>query len=214
MLSIVDLCFGYRHRRLIDGLSLELRPRELLHLAGPNGAGKSTLLAVVAGLIKPQAGSIEYYPSTKAEGKAQDRREFLEYLPAEANGLYLKMDAMANLELWTKLRGRPLAPERLVQALGVWGLDHPLLSQGFAVEKFSTGMKRRLALARLSLSPAPCWLLDEPLYGLDAEAVVKFADMLAKHLAMGGMGLIVSHEIGAWSQVVSRTIRIGGGAER
>jgi heme exporter protein A len=133
-------------------------------------------------------------------------------LPAEANGLFLKMDALHNLSFWCALRGVEAEPERLRAALARWQLDHPLLSRGFPVEKFSTGMKRRLALARLGLTPSPCWLLDEPLYGLDTDAVAVFRGMLQDHLRRGGAALVVSHELGAFQGLDKTTVTLSRSA--
>jgi heme exporter protein A len=190
-------------------LSLSVRPGELVHLVGPNGAGKSTLVAIVAGLLRADTGSVEYFPQGDSAGPAEDRRLFLEYLPAEANGLFVKMDAVQNLSFWAQLRGAEASEERIFGALQRWHLDHPLLRQRFPVEKFSTGMKRRLALARLELSPAPCWLLDEPVYGLDAEATVAFTRLVAAHLAKGGLALVVSHETKPLEGLVTRSVTLG-----
>lgn len=178
-------------------------------MVGPNGAGKSTFMAVVAGLLRADSGTIEYFPGDEKDGPAPDRRVYLEYLPAEANGLFVKMDAVQNLSFWSELRGIAASEEQILQALRHWRLDHPLLRQGFPVEKFSTGMKRRLALARLQLSPAPCWLLDEPVYGLDAEATAAFTRLVASHLSKGGSGLVVSHETKPLEGLVTQSISLG-----
>ncbi|TWW09984.1 hypothetical protein E3A20_08890 [Planctomyces bekefii] len=135
----------------------------------------------------------------------------LEYLPAEANGLYLKMDAMQNLSYWDALRGHDDNIERIRKALARWNLDHPLLRDRFPVEKFSTGMKRRLALARLDLANASGWLLDEPVYGLDAEAIVAFREQLSEHLKRGGLALIISHDLKAIEGLPCRSFQLSGG---
>jgi heme exporter protein A len=206
MLKVADLEFGFRRRRLFTGMTLTVQRGELTHLHGPNGAGKSTLMAVIAGLLAPQKGRIVFV--TAAGRDADDRRDYLEYLPAEANGLFLKMSATQNLAYWAGLRGKPLDTAALRAALAVWGLDKPLLRDNFPVEKFSTGMKRRLALARLTLSPAPCWLLDEPFYGLDQEATAIFRGQLTAHLQNGGMALVVSHDVAPLAGLVTRTVTL------
>lgn len=89
MLVVKGLSFGYRARRLISNLSFELNPGEILHVIGPNGTGKSTLLQLLAGLIAAESGNIKW-----------DKPESIEYLPAEANGLYLAMSARENLNFW------------------------------------------------------------------------------------------------------------------
>lgn len=209
LLTVKNLSFAYRHRRLIDGLGFSLRSGELLHIVGPNGAGKSTLLAILAGLLRPDTGSIDFVRADAESDQDADRRNYLEFLPAEANALYFKMDATQNLRFWAHLRGVSLNESQVKTALGRWQLDHPLLRQGFPVEKFSTGMKRRLALARLEISPAPCWLLDEPVYGLDAAATATFTQMVARHLAQGGSGLVVSHETKPIENLVTSKLVLG-----
>ena len=206
MLEITKLSFAFRHRRLFHDLSLQAGAGELVHVAGPNGAGKSTLLAIIAGLLPPASGSITYRSSA---GLVDDRRHYLEYLPAEANGLYLKLGATQNLQFWARLRGAELSTAAAWAALAPWNLNHPLLRDNFAVDKFSTGMKRRLALARLLLSPATGWLLDEPVYGLDTQAMAIFTAMLAGHLAAGGFALMVSHDLAPFQALITKTVVIG-----
>lgn len=184
-----------------------MSPGELVHLAGPNGAGKSTFMAIVAGLLAADRGAVDFVEGGQA---VDDRRAYCEYLPAEANGLHVKMDAVRNLRYWTALRGVEPEESVLVAALARWKLDHPLIRTDFPVEKFSTGMKRRLALARLSLSPAPLWLLDEPVYGLDAEAMAVFTRLLEEHLARKGLALVISHDLKPLEALISRTVDLGG----
>lgn len=209
MLHIRELSFGFRHRPLFSDLTLCVDRGELVHLVGPNGAGKSTCMAVIAGLLAAGKGTVEYTP--QGQNPASDRRLYLEYLPAEANGLYVKMSARDNLRFWASLRGIHLSDQALLDALSTWGLDHPLLIDRFPVEKYSTGMKRRLALTRLTLSPAPCWLLDEPVYGLDTTAMEVFRRALTFHLERGGMAIVISHDLSALMGLSPRTVRLSGG---
>ena len=213
MLRIANLSFGFRHRPLFQDVSLTVRRGELVHLAGPNGAGKSTFMSVVAGLLTAEKGTVDFHPDATATSDgsaANDRRVYSEYLPAEANGLHVKMDAVRNLRFWTTLRGAPATDSAIEGALAHWNLDHPLLRHDFAVEKFSTGMKRRLALARLSLSPAPLWLLDEPVYGLDAQAMSVFSSLLRAHLDKQGLALVVSHDLKPLDGLIARSVTLGG----
>jgi heme exporter protein A len=205
MLTVQGLSFGFRGRRLFSGVDLTVRAGELVKLAGPNGAGKSTLLLILAGLLAAERGDVRY---ETASGASDDRRLYLEFLPAEANGIYLKMNALANLDFWSRLRGVGADLATVRRALARFGLDHPLLLGDFPVEKFSTGMKRRLALARLALSPAPCWLLDEPIYGLDTAGIASFRELLAEHLARGGLAVAVSHETEALKDLITQTYTI------
>ena len=195
MLEIKQLGFRYQYKVILSRLSFSVGPGEILHITGPNGSGKTTLMSILAGLRKEASGTICYQlPSGQV---VEDRRECVEYLPAEANALFGKMDAMSNLRYWRKLRGREASDGTIRKVLARWDLDHALIRENFPVESFSTGMKRRLALCRLELSETPCWLLDEPLYGLDSKGMETFQDMLDQHCQQGGITVIVSHDIQA-----------------
>lgn len=206
MLKIHNLEFRYQYRRILQGVSFQAEAGELVHIVGPNGAGKTTLMSILAGLRREHSGSISFH---KADGAiASDRRDYIEYLPAEANALYGKMDAMINLRFWQNLRGIRISDEQLIAELNLWDLGHPLVRQNFPVERFSTGMKRRLALARVKLSQTPCWLLDEPLYGLDTRGIQTFQNMLAQHLGQGGQAWIVSHDTAPLAIFPLRTLNL------
>ncbi len=204
MLEAHDLTFSYAHRPLFHGLSFALRPKELLHLKGPNGAGKSTLMAVIAGLLAPTRGTISY------QGEP-DIRRVMEYLPAEGNSLFLKMSGLENLTFFAGLRGQDLTTEQAIEALKPWGLSHPLLLTRFSVSRYSTGMKRRLALARLAISKAPVWLLDEPIYGLDQEGLSAFNTLLKIHLSNGGSAIVISHDLNPLQDLITHTLDLAEG---
>ena len=194
MLTVSNLSFSFKHRKLFKDISFKVKPGEILHISGPNGTGKSTLLSVVAGLRDAPEGEFQL----EINGKNVDElKPYIEYLSAEANGLFSELDAISNLRFYTNLRNHKYSDSELVGELKRWGLASRLVYKNFPINKFSTGMKRRLALARVSLSGAPLWILDEPVYGLDAEGIVEFRSMLKEHMNKGGMVVIVSHDLEA-----------------
>ncbi len=187
MLNVDKLSFAFHRRPLFEQLSFHVEPGQLWLVVGGNGTGKSTLLSVIVGLLPATHGHCTF-----AGG---DRAQVLEYLAAETNGLFFKLDAMQNLKFWAKMRGVSCGTSDLHAALDRWQLNHPLIRQDFPIEKFSTGMKRRLALARVGLSQAKLWVMDEPFHGLDQKALVIFADVLGQHLNQGGSAIVVSHDL-------------------
>jgi heme exporter protein A len=209
MLKISNLSFGFRHQNLFQDLNASIADGEMTHIHGPNGAGKSTLVSLIAGTMSPNSGKIEFFDDDNEEPVA-DRNLYIEYLPAEANGLFQKLGALDNLKFWSELRGAKKSEQDLIDALKIWDLDNPLIRNSFSVDKFSTGMKRRLALARLMLSPAPCWLLDEPFYGLDDKAIKLFKDIMSVHLKKGGSIIVVTHEVSPISDMITGTLALGG----
>ena len=167
----MDLACRRGDRVLFRGLALDLAGGEALRVAGPNGTGKSSLIRILAGLLEPFAGSVV------REGEAG----LLDERPALDTHLPLGRA----LSFWERFDGRAA---EAVDALGLGALaDVP-------VRFLSTGQKKRAALARLMAQGAPVWLLDEPLNGLDTGAVAAVEDLVAEHLAGGGLAVVASHQ--------------------
>ena len=170
-LAATDLACRRGERLLFRGLSLDLGPGGALQVAGPNGTGKSSLIRILAGLLRPFAGSVERVGGI---GLLDERPALDGHLPLERA-----------LAFWGRIDGgEGAAIERL-------GLE-PLLD--LPVRYLSTGQRKRAALARLMGQHAPIWLLDEPLNGLDVHAVELCEALVAEHCAAGGLAVIASHQ--------------------
>jgi len=168
-------------RLVFAGIGFALPPGGALLLEGPNGSGKSTLLRVLAGLGRAEAGTLHWNgEDALADRTAHAARvTYLGHLDAIKPGLA----AAENLAFWAH------APE-VAQALGRLGLAR---LADLPARMLSAGQKRRLALARLLLTDAPIWLLDEPTLGLDTASVAILGGMFAEHRARGGVVLAATH---------------------
>lgn len=205
MLKVERLSFSFPHKKLFENLSFLLEPGRVLHLKGSNGCGKSTLLSILAGLRKPSSGELNF---TDTSTNPVDLKHAIEYLAAEKGGLFLKMTARQNLAYWSSLKGYAIDVNGADQCLKEWGLGSAM-ARHFPTQRFSTGMKRRLALARISMSRSPCLLLDEPLNGLDEEGVELFKSMVRRHKERNGMAVIVSHESHALRELFTDQLTLG-----
>ena len=183
VLAAEDLAARRGGRVVFAGLSLRAAPGEALLLLGPNGAGKSTLLRVLAGLLRPAAGSLAWAGEEVALDAAAHgaRTRYLGHQDAIKPSLTPRED----LGFWARLRGGE--PEAALASMGLSGLG------GLPCRTLSAGQRRRLALARLTLGDAPLWLLDEPTLGLDTASVVRLGALLAAHRARGGIVLAATH---------------------
>ena len=152
-------------------------------LLGRNGAGKSTLLRVLAGLRRPDAGTLSWDGRDSLSDPAAHAGSCA-YL-GHADAIKPGLTAAENLALAARVGGG-----RVADALD--RLDLGPLAE-LPARMLSAGQKRRLALARLSLSRAALWLLDEPTLGLDAASVARFGTMLAAHRAAGGVVVSATH---------------------
>ena len=177
MLKAVDLRCRRDGRELFEALDLSLEAGELIELRGPNGSGKSTLLRVLAGLFAEFDGQIE-------------REASLLYM-GHRPGMSTLLTVGANLRWLASLEARTLETRTLDAALTRVGL------QGFEevqVGNLSAGQGRRAALARLALTDASIWLLDEPLTALDARGEALIGDLLREHCRQGGAALVATHQ--------------------
>ncbi|MGA1498236.1 MAG: cytochrome c biogenesis heme-transporting ATPase CcmA [Steroidobacteraceae bacterium] len=174
-------------RHVIRGLSLQVTPGHCLHLAGPNGVGKTTLIRILAGLIRPEDGSVHW----QGEAVARDPDAFhadTAFLGHD-NALKADLSPVENLAFWSTLAGRPVAA--VTVTLEAFGLQACL---GLPTRVLSAGQKRRVALARVALSGADLWLLDEPFTNLDAAGIRLVEAQLGRHLSAGGMAVVAAHQ--------------------
>ncbi len=157
----------YGERIAVNGVSLAVRPGELLALLGPNGAGKSTTLSMISGLLAPDAGEIALGGRPlAADRQAYQRRIGL--VPQEI-ALFEALSARRNVELFGALYGlsRAALRERVPAVLARVGL---LERADEAPERFSGGMKRRLNIACALVHEPELLLLDEPTAGVDPQS--------------------------------------------
>jgi heme exporter protein A len=176
-------------RRLFERLSFGLQAGEAAALTGPNGSGKTSLLRTIAGLIRPAAGRVRFEGESGAEIEAEEARGRGLHLLGHQDGLKTARTAWDELLFQVRWTGGSEASAR--EAMRT--LDLTALKD-LEVRMLSAGQRRRLVLARLIASPRPLWLLDEPLAPLDAERRALFGELMAAHLARGGLILAAVHD--------------------
>jgi len=189
MFSVSNLSCSRGDKRLFSGVSFALRPGEWLHLEGDNGVGKTSLLRLACGLSAIENGEICW----NGQSVANNQDEFRANLAYLGHQLALKEDLspLENLATDAAIAGRPLSTAQAKAALanvGLKGREH------LPVRVLSQGQKRRSALARLWVSTAKLWILDEPFVALDTAAQNVLSEVLNAHLSKQGMVLFTSHQ--------------------
>ena len=185
-----DLTCIRGNRQLFSGLSLEVKPGELLRVRGANGAGKTSLLRMLCGLLLPSAGQVLWCEQPLA-AQREKFGENLVYL-GHAAALKDELSPLENLLDTSALRGQ--APDTLaalaaLQSAGLRGHERT------AARRLSQGQRRRSALARLAMSQsAPLWILDEPFNALDTAANAWLTGLIEAHLKSNGMVVLTSHQ--------------------
>ena len=172
-------------RALFSDVSFQLRSGQALHLSGDNGVGKTSLLRIVCGLSPADGGQVIWQSNQQPALRAA-----LFYL-GHALSLKEELTALENLQSDAAMAGRVLSTSQALQALATMGLRE---RAHLPLRVMSQGQKRRTALARLLASQAPLWVLDEPFVALDLAAVEVLRQLMADHVAQGGMVLFTSHQ--------------------
>lgn len=183
-LDVQDLALARGGRRLFSGLNLSLEAGQACALSGRNGAGKTSLLRAIAGLIAPEAGQIGFGTLDPADARAGGI-----HLLGHLDGLKSGRTARDELDFWTRWAGGTEASARAAAAR----LELTALLD-LEVRRLSAGQRRRLALARLVAAPRPLWLLDEPASPLDSGWRARLGELMAEHLAGGGLILAAVHD--------------------
>jgi heme exporter protein A len=181
-LTVHDLACRRAGRRVLAGVSFTVGPSEALVVTGRNGAGKSTLLAALAGLLRPEAGSI------RASGLGERTLAESLHLIAHRDALKGSLTATENLRFAAALLDSAgVTPAEALEAVGLPG------AADLPVAYLSAGQRRRIALARLLVAHRPLWLLDEPTLALDAAAEAMLTSLMQRHLAGGGLLIAATH---------------------
>ena len=174
-------------RPLFSGLDLRVGAGELWRVAGPNGAGKTTLLRILAGLNPAFEGELLWQGEPVHQVRAQYQANLL-FLGHNA-GVSPSLTAYENLAGWQAMRAHAV-PAQVMAALADAGLSG---YEDLPAAQLSAGQQRRVALARLYLSSAPLWILDEAFTAVDREAVAQLEALLANRVRAGGAVILTTH---------------------
>ena len=188
-LQAQDLACVRGERKLFSNLSFSLSSGDCLHVRGENGVGKTSLLRLLTGLSKPEAGQVLWNQGSISKNANQYHRELL--FLGHRDALKEELSALENLQIYAELDGIELPIEKALAALWRFGLRG---RENLPVNYLSAGQKRRVLMARMLTRQAKLWILDEPFNALDINAVAQLEQLMAEHLASGGLLVLTSHQ--------------------
>ena len=207
-IEIAGLAKRYGDHRAVDGLDLVVPQGEFHALLGPNGAGKTTTLRILAGILRPDAGTVRVMGHDIVQDPAAAKR-VMAFIPDEPP-LYGKLRPLEYLEfvagLWSM--DSQLARRRAETLLDELGLADKRRDY---VDAFSRGMRQKLALAGALIHDPRVMLLDEPLTGLDAEAARQVKDILIDRVRAGCTVVLTTHILEVAERLAERISIIAGG---
>ena len=174
MLEARELLCERDERTLFSGLSFTLNAGEWGQITGSNGAGKTTLLRLLTGLSRPDAGDVLWQGQPLHQVRHQP-------------GIKTRLTALENLHFYHRDGDTAQCLEALAQA-GLAGFED------IPVNQLSAGQQRRVALARLWLTRATLWILDEPFTAIDVNGVDRLTQRMAQHTEQGGIVILTTHQ--------------------
>lgn len=206
VLSVEGVSKIIRNRRIVDRLSFELYPGEIVGLLGPNGAGKTTTIRMIVGLISMSEGDV------RVKGKSI-RRDFAKAI-AHIGGIienpefYPYMTGYDNLKQYQRM-AEGITEERIRTVTKLVGLEGAMNKR---VKAYSLGMRQRLGIAQALLHEPSILILDEPTNGLDPAGIREMRDYLKKIAAEEGISILVSsHLLSEMELMCSRVVVIQEG---
>jgi heme exporter protein A len=205
-LAAIDLGRHFGRRKALSDISFECSAGEIVGVLGPNGAGKSTLLSILATLLAPSTGRVEYGGYTAGAAGAALRAR----LGLLGHDLYLypELTARENLMFFAQLYALDRPAERVRRSLDEAGLgargDEPVMG-------FSRGMRQRVALERALLHQPRLLLLDEPFTGLDQASSAALVSRLRGLQADGRLVIVATHDLDVVDGLLSRVLYLRNG---
>lgn len=187
MLTASGLTLWRGYQCLFEQLEFAVSPGAALLVRGPNGSGKTTLLRVVCGLTRPEAGAV-FWQGRDLQRHRVQLGPVIAY-SGHQTGLKGDLTLAQNLRFAARLADQPdSAWQALLEPLGLAELSE------LDLRLLSAGQQRRAALLRTLISPAPLWVMDEPLANLDVAGRDFVLAAVDAHLGQGGIALLAIHE--------------------
>jgi len=187
-------------------VSLAVAPGEVLGIVGHNGSGKSTLLRIAATAVRPTRGGGNVFGADLIQS-AHEVRSMVALLSTES-GVYGDLTALENLRFAARMLGTPATADALQESLERVGLGQ---EGGTLARTMSSGMQRRLSIARMLLRRARLLLLDEPFNSLDKNGAGLVNQLMRDTCERGGSVVLVAHDLARAEQQPNRTVEMRDG---
>jgi lipopolysaccharide export system ATP-binding protein len=204
LLKVDDLSKSFRKRKVVDGVSFNVEPGEIVGLLGPNGAGKTTSFRMTVGMLTPDTGSVtlndQDITKLPMHKRARLGMGYLSQEPSVFRGLSVEDNIMAVLE--NRTEDKKDWPEMLEELLNELSLTKVRKSKAYVL---SGGERRRLEITRALVTRPALILLDEPFSGIDPIAVAEVQEIIVELRDRGIGVLLTDHNVRETLSVTDRS---------
>ena len=201
ILSLEHITKRFGYRCVLNDISFSIETGEFVTLIGNNGAGKSTLLRIISTLSKPTHGRITFKETNQKKSLREWRQKI--GIISHENRLYGDLSSVDNLRVFGTLYGVEDLESNTDKVLQKTDLLHVAR---LPVGNFSSGMKKRLMIARLMLCNPEILILDEPFTGLDQHSNQWFQNYLTAFHQQGGTVIMVTHQLELGLKLATRVL--------
>ncbi len=197
-IAVERLVKRYGARTVVDGVSLDVRPGEVVALLGPNGAGKTTTVEIIEGYRRADDGGVRVLGDDPARGRRELRARV--GLMLQSGGFDLRARPRETLEQYAAFHADPRDPDELLGLLGLRDVA------GTPYRRLSGGERQRLGLAVALVGRPEVLVLDEPTAGMDPEARASVRGVVAELRAAGAAILLTTHELADVERLADRIV--------
>ena len=208
MIEIKNVCMSYGNNNVLKNISLDVKPKMIHGYLGPNGAGKSTTIKLLLGLLKPDSGEIKINGLNPYKNPIEARR-LIGFVPEELT-IYEHLTPHEFLHVIGEIHNmsRNEVQSKIDDLLDLFQLGHVIHEK---MSSFSRGMKQKIMISSSVLHNPEILLLDEPLSGMDVNAVLVFRDLIQDFSKQGKTIIYSSHIVEVVERVCDKvTILIDG----
>ncbi|MEW8955744.1 ABC transporter ATP-binding protein [Clostridium sp.] len=195
--------------KAVDNINFNIKKGEIFGLLGPNGAGKTTTIKMITGLLMPTTGEVMVMEQDVNRNQKKSLKNIGTVLAGDRS-IYWKLTGRENLEYFAALYGcdtkeGKLRADKIIKRL------HMEEKSDVLVEKYSTGMKQKIALGKALIPEAPVVLLDEPTLGLDPQSALNLREIIMEIKEEGRTVLLTTHYMEEADFLCDRIAIIDGG---
>lgn len=206
VLEVMGLKKRYGSKTVVEDITFNMYPGEIIGLLGPNGSGKTTIMKMLVALTKATKGEIYCFEEPLSVGHI----DMLNHIGSmiETPEFYNYLSGKSNLKQVARLYKKNITKEKIKEIVKLVGLEKAINKK---VKTYSLGMKQRLGLAQALLSDPSILILDEPVNGLDPQGVIEFRNKL-KDIAKKGVSILISsHLLSEIEKISDRIIVLENG---